>query len=165
MRPVIFLICLVAAVTTADVPRPARAADLPATATTLDLLRAAAAGDQVLLTQRWLAGADPNVVGTDWRGGLHHAVLLGRLDMVTVLVRAGARIDWQDVDKVTPLILAAHGNYPEIAEYLILAGADPLIADRRGRRALDYALMRGKNDPGAPRLRRAEINRTTHKNK
>ena len=165
MRRLIFLICLVAALATADVPRPARAADLPATVTTLDLLRAAAAGDQALLTQLLLAGADPNVVGTDWRGPLHHAVLLGRLDMATVLVRAGARVDWQDADKVTPLILAAHGNYPEIAEYLILAGADPMVTDRWGRRALDYALMRGKNDPVARMLRRAEINRPTHKNK
>ena len=165
MRRVIFLICLVAALATVDVPRPARAADLPATVTTLDLLRAAAAGDQALLTQLLLAGADPNVVGADWRAPLHHAVLLGRLDMVTVLVRAGARVDWQDADKVTPLILAAHGNYPEIAEYLILAGADPMVTDRWGRRALDYALMRGKNDPVARMLRRAEINRPTHKNK
>jgi hypothetical protein len=154
------------AVLTLPVVRQAvRAADLPATVTTLDLLRAAAAGDLGRLAQLLQAGADPNVVGTDWRSPLIHAVVLGRLDMVRVLVRAGARVDWQDVDKVTPLILAAHGNHPGVAEYLILAGADPMVTDRWGRRALDYALMRGKNDAVARMLRRAEINRPFHKNK
>lgn len=165
MRRSVILTCLVAALVTADVPRPARAADLPATVTTLDLVRAAAAGNVDRLTQLLQAGADPNVVGTDWRAPLHHAVLLGRLDMVTVLIRAGARVGWRDADKATPLILAAHGNYPEIAEYLILAGADPMVTDRWGRRALDYALMRGKNDAVARMLRRAETNRPFHKNK
>ena len=165
MRRSIILTCLVAALGAVGVPRPARAADLPATVTTLDLVRAAAAGDVDRLTQLLQAGADPNVVGMDWRAPLHHAVLLGRLDMVAVLVRAGARVGWRDADKVTPLILAAHGNYPAIAEYLILAGADPLVTDRWGRRALDYALMRGKNDAVARMLRRAETNRPFHKHK
>ncbi|MEQ9682276.1 MAG: ankyrin repeat domain-containing protein [Rhodospirillales bacterium] len=165
MRRSIFLICFLVVLTSDGTPQALRAADLPATTTTLDLVRAAAAGDQARLALLLPAGADPTVVGADWRGPLHHAVLLGRLDMVRALVRAGARVDWQDVDKATPLILAAHGNYPDVAEYLILAGADPLVADRWGRRALDYALMRGKNDAVARMLRRAEINRPLHENK
>lgn len=165
MRRSIILMCLLTALAISGAVAGARAGDPPATVTTLDLVRAAAAGDVDRLAQLLQAGADPNVVGTDWRAPLHHAVLLGRLDMVTVLVRAGARVDWQDADKVTPLILAAHGNYPGIAEYLILAGADPLVADRWGRRALDYALMRGKNDAVARMLRRAETNRPFHNNK
>ena len=165
MRRSIILMCLMAALAIPGAASGARGGDLPATTTTLDLVRAAVAGDHVLLTQLLQAGADPNVVGTDWRTPLHHAAVLGRLDMVRALVRAGARVDWQDADKVTSLILAAHGNYPDIVEALILAGADPLVADRWGRRALDYALMRGKNDAVARMLRRAEINRPLQKNK
>lgn len=164
MRRSIILMCLMAALAISGAATGARGGDLPATTTTLDLVRAAVAGDVDRLAQLLQAGADPNVVGTDWRAPLHHAVVLGRLDMVRALVRAGARVDWQDADKVTSLILAAHGNYPEIAEYLILAGADPLVTDRWGRRALDYALMRGKNDAVARMLRRAEINRPLQKN-
>ena len=161
MARFIFLICVLAVVAAA----PARAQDPPATKTTLDLVRAAAAGDLARLAQLLQAGADPNVVGTDWRSPLILAAAQGRLDMVRALVRAGARVDWQDVDKASPLILAAIGNHETVAEYLILAGADPLITDRWGRRALDYAFMRGKNDAVARMLRRAEINRPTHKNK
>ncbi|MEQ9557068.1 MAG: ankyrin repeat domain-containing protein [Rhodospirillales bacterium] len=165
MHRSIILMCLLAIFAMPVAPKPLRAADLPATTTTFDLVRAAAAGDLVRLAQLLQAGADPNVVGTDWRSPLIHAVGQGRLDMVRALVRAGARVDWQDADKVTPLILAAHGGYPGVAEYLILAGADPMVTDRWGRRALDYALMRGKNDAVARMLRRAEINRPLHKNK
>ncbi|HCS69601.1 MAG TPA: hypothetical protein DIW51_06485 [Rhodospirillaceae bacterium] len=160
MTRLIFLICVLVIAAAG----PAQTQAPPATGTTLDLVRAATDGDFDRLVQLLRAGADPNVVGADWRSPLVLAAAQGRLDMVRALVRAGARVDWQDADKVTPLILAAHGNYPEIAEYLILAGADPLIADRWGRRALDYALMRGKNDAVARMLRRAVINRPTHKN-
>jgi ankyrin repeat protein len=161
MVRLIFLVCVLAMAAAA----PARAQDLPATKTTLDLVRAAAAGDLERMAHLLQAGADPNVVGADWRSPLILAAAQGRLDMTRALVRAGARVDWQDADKATPLILAAHGNHGAVAEYLILAGADPLVTDRWGRRALDYALMRGKNDAIARMLRRAEINRPLQKNK
>ncbi|MEQ8504197.1 MAG: ankyrin repeat domain-containing protein [Rhodospirillales bacterium] len=156
MRAFVILVCLIS---TAVPVAPARAADLPATQTTLDLVRAAAAGDLPRTTALLAAGADPNVVAPDWRSPLIHAARLGRFDLVQVLVRAGAVVDWQDADKVSALILAAWGNHPKIAEFLVRAGADPMLTDRWGRRALDYALARGKNDGIARMLRRAEVNR------
>lgn len=159
MRRLVFAICLLAMGAGLPGGRSVRAADLPPTKTTQDMVRAAASGDLERLAQLLQAGADPNVTAPDWRSPLIHAAGLGRLDMVRVLVRAGAAVDWQDADKVSSLILAAHGNHPGVAEYLILSGADPLLTDRWGRRALDYALMRGKNDAIARMLRRAEINR------
>lgn len=161
MRAFVFLVCLISAVVpNGGMPvSSARAADLPATQTTLDLVRAAAAGDFPRTTALLAAGADPNVVDPNWRSPLIHAARLGRFDLIEVLVRAGAVVGWQDADKLSALILAAWGNHPRIAEFLIRAGADPLLADRWGRRALDYALARGKNDGIARMLRRAEVNR------
>lgn len=161
MARLMFLICVLVIAAAA----PARAQDVPAARTTLDLVRAAADGDVERLVQLLQAGADPNVVGTDWRSPLILAAAQGRLDMVRVLVRAEARVDWQDADKVSSLIMAAIGGHEAVTEYLILAGADPLLTDRWERRALDYALMRGKNDAVARMLRRAEINRPLQKNK
>jgi hypothetical protein len=40
-----------------------------------------------------------------------------------------------------------------------------MVEDRKGRRPLDYALNRGKNDALARMLRRAEVNRPTKKSK
>ena len=159
MHRKVFLFCLACAVALHPVSGPARGDGLPATKTTLDLVRAAAAGDLPQVRALLQAGADANVVGPDWRSPLILAAALGRVDMVQALVRAGARVDWQDADEISPLIMAAAGNHAAVAEYLILAGADPMPADRWGRRALDYALARGKNDVVARMLRRAEINR------
>ena len=161
----IFLMALVAVWAAAIAAGPTGAVDLPATQTTQDLIRAAAAGDGPRVAALLQAGADPNVVDETWTVPLHHAARLGRLDLARMLVRAGARLDWQDVAGVSALILAAAGNHFPVAEYLIWAGADPMVEDVKGRRALDYALKRGKNDGLARMLRRAEINRPTKKSK
>ena len=161
----IFLMALVAVWAAAIAAGPTGAVDLPATQTTQDLIRAAAAGDGPRVAALLQAGADPNVVDETWTVPLHHAARLGRLDLARMLVRAGARLDWQDVAGVSALILAAAGNHLPVAEYLIRAGADPMVEDVKGRRALDYALNRGKNDPLARMLRWAEINRPTKKSK
>ncbi|MEK9672676.1 MAG: ankyrin repeat domain-containing protein [Rhodospirillaceae bacterium] len=137
---------------------PVRGADLPATQTTLDLVRAAAAGDLNRVVGLLQAGADPNVVDPRWNAPLTFAALAGDLRMADALVRAGAVVDWQDGYKVTPLMLAADGGHGQVAAYLLASGADPWFIDAWGRRALDYALKRGKNDPIAVMLRRAEVN-------
>jgi ankyrin repeat protein len=143
---------------------PVRADGPGATVTSLDLVRAAAAGDAERLRHLLAVGADPNAVTPDWRSSLIHAAGQGRLDMVRMLVGAGADVDWRDVDGVSPLMRAAAGGHAGVAAYLIRAGADPMLSDRRGRRALDYALGKGKNDPVARMLHRAEINRPLKKN-
>ena len=52
-----------------------------------------------------------------------------------------------------PLILAAYKGHLEIARLLLEQGADPTLTDQWGRRALDYALRRGPDDPIAKLLR------------
>ena len=137
---------------------PALAADLPATQSTQDLVQAAKDGDLNRVAGLLQAGADPNVVDADWNSPLIFAARDGRLEMVKVLVKAGALVNWQDGEKVTPLILAAFRNHEPVVRYLLAVGADPLINDQWQRRALDYALNRGKNDPIAHVLHRAEVN-------
>ena len=58
-------------------------------------------------------------------------------------------------EAVTALILAAHKNHPAMARLLLDHGADPRPRDIWGRRALDYALRRGPDDPIALMLRAA----------
>ncbi len=134
------------------------ATDLPPTRTTLDLIRAAQAGDLTRVRGLLQAGADPNVTDATWTTPLIVAARDGHLDMVRLLVDAGAVIDWQDREWLTPLILATQRNHPRVADFLLARGANPWLTDRWRRRALDYALRRGRADPIARRLAQTEVN-------
>ena len=57
-----------------------------------------------------------------------------------------------DDEKVTALILAAFKGHTALVELLLARGAEPAIRDQWGRRALDYALRRGPEEPIAKRL-------------
>jgi ankyrin repeat protein len=76
--------------------------------------------------------------------------------MARALIAAGASVNWADGEMVTPLILAAHKNRPEVARLLLEAGADPAPRDKWGRQALDYALRRGAGDPIARMIRASQ---------
>lgn len=85
-------------------------------------------------------GADPN--GIDGLGGetaLGLGAILGRLDMVRILLSAGADINHRDWYGKTPLMLACESGKPMVAEYLLNMGADPTAKDRRGCTARSYA--------------------------
>ncbi len=67
----------------------------------------------------------------------------GKLDNVKLFIKNGANINDVDKNGMTALM---HASKPEttnleIAEYLIQKGADPLIKDKKGKKALDYANM------------------------
>ena len=70
-----------------------------------------------------------------------------------MLIAYGATVDWQDDEQVTPLILAASRNHPDIVTLLLRNGAHLAIQDQWGRTALDYAERRGADDPIAVMLR------------
>ena len=76
----------------------------------------------------------------------------GRLAIARALIAGGATVNWIDGEGVTPLILAAFKGHGEIARLLVAHGADPDVRDQWGRRALDYALRRGPDDPIAKLL-------------
>lgn len=97
---------------------------------------------RVLLDQ----GVDINLMPSE--GGLsalHWAVYNHHITLVQFLVERGAEIDliaggiYQDR---TPLHYTVSSGYPELAEYLLRYGADPLLQDREGLSPVSLALRR-----------------------
>jgi ankyrin repeat protein len=67
---------------------------------------------------------------------LHCAVWKGHLQVVTLLLKAGADVNAQNENDhwgTTPLHAAAHANEASIAQLLIDRGADVQAKDREGR--------------------------------
>ena len=57
------------------------------------------------------------------RTALHAAAVKGHVLAVHVLVQAGAQLDPQDSDLLTPAMLAALHGHVRIVQYLVKAGA------------------------------------------
>ena len=97
-------------------------------------------------------GVDPDGYDRNRNTALIFAARDGREDIVRLLLSGGASVNWVDGEAVTPLILAAFKGHLGVVELLLQAGADRTRRDRWGRRAIDYALRRGTDDPIARRL-------------
>ncbi len=67
---------------------------------------------------------------------LLYAVRDGRLDLVRMLVAAGADVNQGEANKITPLLMAIANGHVEVAKYLIDHRADPNAADYWGRAPL-----------------------------
>ncbi len=63
----------------------------------------------------------------------------GRVDVVKLLIEAGADINTIDDHWRTPLMLSANLGYKDIVETLIEAGADIYLEDQKRKTALKYA--------------------------
>jgi ankyrin repeat protein len=91
-------------------------------------------------------GATPNAADANqqWRA-LHYAVQAGGIDVVRVLLEAGASVDAQDAFGNTPLWRAVMAPKPstELVELLLLSGADPTLRNHHGISPLDLAQTRG----------------------
>jgi uncharacterized glyoxalase superfamily protein PhnB len=80
---------------------------------------------------RALVIADPGVLAATMsryeqrRTPLHHAVVKGRADMVTLLLELGASPAATDADGLTPLGRVRPSTDPAITRLLVAAGADP----------------------------------------
>lgn len=64
-------------------------------------------------------------------------------EIVRVLVTHGSDVN-ESCDllgRVTPLMLAAESGIPRIVDVLLECGANPMLCDRRGRRAIDYVSL------------------------
>ena len=66
--------------------------------------------------------------------------------MVQFLLDKGARVDAQDKDGKTALILAATKGYRDMVELLLKRGANPTLSDTGGRTALYWALANGHKE-------------------
>lgn len=85
------------------------------------------------------------------RGGqtaLHVVAPYGPIEMVKVLLEAGADVNAKDIQGMTPLMMAVASDYqdPEIVRMLLARGADRTIKSRDGLTALDYARRLGAAD-------------------
>ncbi len=98
------------------------------------------------------AGVDPDSHDQVNNTALIFAARDGHYEIVRRLLDRGAAVDWIDDERVTALILAAYKGHAAIVGLLLARGADPSRRDQWGRRASDYALRRGPDDPIAQRL-------------
>lgn len=95
----------------------------------------------ILLIQR---GADVNLGELKGPSFLQSAIVLGSIEHVNVLLKAGADVNYiHPIDGGTPLIDAASIGVPEIIRLLIESGADPRVKDKTGKTALDYSIEGG----------------------
>ncbi len=73
---------------------------------------------------------------------LHIASWLGNIEVVQVLLRAGARVDSRDKYGRTPLFYAVEHEHADVLAALLAAGALPSLRDSQGRAALHLAALR-----------------------
>lgn len=114
----------------------------PLSAGSSPLISAAAKGSHELVD--WLIARDVRLDTRDTkrRTALHHAVDEGYATIVEALCEAGADLEVESLDGLTPLVLAAKSGKAGIARILLETGADPSRADADGVSARDYAAGR-----------------------
>ncbi|XP_074658945.1 uncharacterized protein LOC141911792 [Tubulanus polymorphus] len=86
-------------------------------------------------------GADVNYV-TSWNSfPLHAAADAGHMTIVKILLERGADVNCRDVNEDTPLHLASMKDLKPVVQYLLDSGADRTICNKKGRTALDEAII------------------------
>jgi uncharacterized protein len=136
----------------------ARQGDLSAVMTALDqgagidavdvsgetpLMTASLAGHSEVVAAMIKRGA--NIGAQNDRGltALHAAAYAGDIKSVQLLVSAGANVNnAENKFKVSPLIIAAEGDYPIVISYLVEHGADLEWKERGGYTALSRAVFK-----------------------
>jgi uncharacterized protein len=87
--------------------------------------------------------SSPNQTDDESRTALHYAALSGNLEIIAILVKAGAKLDVADPLGNTPLHLAADRNQTEAGELLLAAGAEVDPQNQGGMTPLMIAASRG----------------------
>ncbi|MCY4173941.1 MAG: ankyrin repeat domain-containing protein [Cyanobacteria bacterium MAG CAR3_bin_5] len=131
------------------------------------LLRSAAEANNLTVLKVLLdAGADPNARNENGETPLHEAVTRGNwgvvklpgerlprgwwssggnLEVVKLLLDAGADLNARDPDGATPLHLAAYEDNPEAMKVLLNAGVAPNTRDKHGATPLHWAVRFSEN--------------------
>jgi uncharacterized protein len=110
------------------------------------IVAAAKSGDVRTLKALIARKADVNAPAPDTSSALHWAVQNENLEMVNLLLTAGAKVDVATRYKVTPLSIAASNGNAAIIERLIKAGADPNSTSVDSQTVLMTAALNGKLD-------------------
>ena len=78
--------------------------------------------------------------------GLTYAAASGSMayDVAVFLIGAGADIDAQNNNGMTPLMIGAKGGSEAYVELFLARGADPSLRDKEGRTAEDIAIASGR---------------------
>lgn len=126
-----------------------------------DNVARAAAQNDAEKVRHLVGGGDgnPNQTDDSSRTAMHYAALNGNLEIIAILIKAGAKLDPVDPLEDTPLHLATDQNQTEAAKLLLDAGAavDPqnkdgltplMIAASRGNLELVRALLAKGASPG-----------------
>jgi uncharacterized protein len=105
-----------------------------------ELIEAIEAGDGPVVRSLLEAGASPEVSGgANSIPALHIAVGRGRVDLVNLLIAAGANPNRRDVTGLTPMMLAACRGDLDAVELLLKSGADVNARDFNGTTSLMLA--------------------------
>jgi ankyrin repeat protein len=108
------------------------------------LVEAAKRGDAAAVRALVQKRADVNAAALDGSTALHWAVQKDAVDLVDVLLKAGANVKAENRYHVTPLTLACTNGNLAIVDRLLKAGADPNTALPGGETALMTAARTGK---------------------
>lgn len=118
------------------------------------LLHACGAGHRDVAITLMNAGADMAASAQNGMTPLAAAVAARREVLVALLLEHGVAVDQRLPGDATSLMIAAVQGYPEIAEQLLEAGADPNAVDARGHSALHAASQFGFEQNDSLRARR-----------
>ena len=115
----------------------------------MDVLGLVSVGNLDLIRER-IAGATAGELNaadkgrsSGWYTPLHLAVMGNRVDILSVLLDAGATIDPKDSDGYTPLLVAVEKGYQDCADELVRCGADLSACNKKGTSPLHAAADRG----------------------
>lgn len=63
---------------------------------------------------------------------LHHAAQAGKVEILELLLEAGANIDAQTITGTTPLMVAIQSTHLSCVEFFFTAGANVLMENKKG---------------------------------
>lgn len=116
------------------------------TSSALSLLDAVLTGSAAAVEEVLAAGESPNTIFGDVTA-LHLAASDGRLKIMKLLLRAGAKVNSQDeLYGGTPLLIAVQMGQFEAAKTLVKAGADISESDQMGNTPLHISCGLGRKD-------------------
>jgi ankyrin repeat protein len=123
----------------------ARALDLnPFSAYSSNISRLSAANDAVGVQRQITDGGNPNQVDDNNRAGLHSAAMNGNLQIIAILIKAGAQINMKDNLGNTPLHYAAERDHLDALNLLLGVGAAVDPGNKDGMTPLMVAASHGE---------------------